>query len=595
MVRLRKLAGLAAAIVVAACGGNAPSPTSTTAGEQKGVYGVSYFVSVSRPVGGTITSADGLIDCGTAGGAKNLCAPVSYAWGATAVLSAKADDGQYFQSWAGECGGAVADGGCRLDTVIYGTDKWVVAVFNPPDQLGHSRIPDPAQHAPLYRDFIKSTATPNPGVPQCTRCHGQDYNGLANAPSCTACHAAAGKPNWLGDCSFCHAFPPATGAHAAHFGLTGAAASGIYGDLSVLQDRYPGATPTSAPSTYAFGCGNCHPATDEGKHMDGVTQVSLFEASAPASSLKARNSATAAYDPAVRTCSGVYCHSSGNDGSPIYVTTPTWALPSPTSKLACNGCHANPPRYASGGAGLATANSHLQFSADASSPWGHYAFVMTERRYTQHGRGNAPNFLNWSQIVYSDAAPITCQTCHFDTTDPSSTGPSRFYWLDTTGDYTLLPNAWDYEYVCTSCHSAASATAPLGQGRVLPLRHVNGSRDVQFDARTENPGASWVPSADRPVRPYWFTQGSTTSAWWINTNRTMVGTTAQFDLSPARYDPVQKTCTNVTCHMAQGNTSYTGTDPSTRFEVLRWGAPYYVSTNVPATGRTTCSACHRGM
>jgi predicted CxxxxCH...CXXCH cytochrome family protein len=592
MDRWTSRAVLAVAIAgLAGCGGQSPS-TRQEAGAQKGQYGVSYFVNVSRPVGGTITSgADGKIDCGAVG-THDLCGPAPYAWGDTAVLSARADDGQYFQSWAGDCSGAVETGGCRLDTLTYGADKWVVAVFNPPDQLGHSRIPDPAQHAPLYRAFIKSLATPDPGVAQCTRCHGQDYNGVANAPSCTACHAAAGKPNWLADCSFCHGNAPSTGAHQAHFGLTGTAASSAYGDLSVLQDRYPGATPTSAPSTYAFGCGNCHPATDAGKHMDGVTQVSLFEAGVPAASLKARNAATAAFDPTARTCSGVYCHSSGNDGSPIYVTTPSWLS---TAKLACNGCHANPPRYASGGAGTATANSHLQFSADAASPWGHYAFVMTERRYTQHGRGNAPDFLNWSRTVYSDAAPITCQTCHFGTTDPSSTGPSGFYWLDTTGDYALLPNAWNYTYVCTSCHSAASTTAPLGQGRVLPLRHVNGARDVQFDARTGDPGASWVPSADRPVRPYWFTQGSTTSAWWINTNRTMVGTTAQFDLSPARYDPLQKTCTNVTCHMAQGNMGYTGTDPSTRFELLRWGAPYYVSTNDPATGRTTCSACHRGM
>jgi predicted CxxxxCH...CXXCH cytochrome family protein len=583
---------LAVAIAgLAGCGGQSPS-TKQESGAQKGQYGVSFFVNVSRPVGGTITSGtNGKIDCGAVG-THDLCGPASYAWGDTAVLSAKADGGQYFQSWAGDCSGAVEIGGCRLDTLTYGADKWVVAVFNPPDQLGHSRIPDPAQHAPLFRAFIKSTATPDPGgVPQCTRCHGQDYNGLANAPSCTACHAAAGHPGWKTECSFCHGFPPPGGAHQTHFGLTGAAGTGAYGDLSILQDRYPGATPTTAPASYAFGCGNCHPATDPTRHMDGITQVSLVETGAPASSLKARNSATAAYDPATKTCSGVYCHSSGNEGSPIYVTTPGWLS---TEKLACNGCHANPPRYASGGAGLATANSHLQLD-NKGAPWGHYSFVMTDLRYTQHGRGNAPDFLNWSRIVYSDAAPITCQTCHFGTTDPSNTGPSRFYWLDTTGDYALA-NSWNYAYVCTSCHSASNAAAPVGAGRVLPLRHVNGVRDVEFDSRTGDPGASWVPSLDRPVRPYWYTQGSTTLAGWSTTNRTMAGTTAQFDLSPARYDPIQKTCTNVTCHISQGNTSYTGTGSLTRFEVLRWGSLYYASgTSDPVTGRTTCNGCHRTM
>jgi predicted CxxxxCH...CXXCH cytochrome family protein len=590
MGRRPRVAVLAAAVAVAACGGNVPSPTSATAGQQKGQYGVSYFVTVSRPVGGTITSGtDGKIDCGAVG-THDLCGPASFDWGATAVLSAKADTGQYFQSWAGDCSGAVETGGCRLDTVTYGADKWVVAVFNPPDQLGHSRIPDPAQHAPLYRDFIKSTATPNPGVPQCTRCHGQDYNGLANAPSCNACHAAAGHPGWKTECSFCHGFPPPGGAHQTHFGLTGAAGTGAYGDLSILQDRYPGATPTSAPSTYAFGCGNCHPATDAGKHMDGVTQVSLFEAGSPATSVKARNSATATYDPATKKCSGVYCHSSGNDGSPIYVTTPGWLS---TEKLACNGCHANPPRYASGEPGTATANSHLQLDT-VSSPWGHYSFTMTDNRYTQHGRGIARDFLTGA-TVFSDSSPITCQTCHFGTTDPSSTGPSGFYWLDTTGDY-ALPNSGNYAYVCTSCHSGSINAPPAGAGKVLPLRHVNGSRDVEFDARTGNPNAAWVPGPNTPLRPYWITQGSTTLFGWSTTNRTMVGTTAQFDLSPAQYDPIQKTCTNVTCHLEQGNTSFTGSTPATRFEALRWGSRYYASGTIdPAIGRTTCQTCHRRL
>jgi predicted CxxxxCH...CXXCH cytochrome family protein len=431
----------------------------------------------------------------------------------------------------------------------------------------------------------------------CAGCHSGTVNGDGTINIAGGLHINGQKDGGGGGaCDSCHWFPNSltrapTGAHRTHFGLTATQASTGYGDLETLELKYPTATPTAAPMAYAFGCGNCHPATDPGRHMDGITQVSLAEPGVPASSLKARNSPTATFDPAAKTCSGVYCHSSGNDGTPIYVTTPSWLS---TEKLACNVCHANPPRYDSGGAGLATANSHLQL-ANNGAPWGHYSFVMTERRYTQHGRGNAPNFMNWNQIVYSDAAPITCQTCHFDTTDPSSTGPSGFYWLDTTGNY-ALPNSWNYVYACTSCHSAASPAAPVGQGRVLPLRHVNGSRDVQFDSRTGDPGASWVPSPDRPVRPYWYTQGSTTLGGWERTNRSMVGTTAQFDLSPARYDPVQKTCTNVTCHISQGNTSYTGTDSLTRFEVLRWGSPYYASgTSDPVTGRTTCNGCHRVM
>ena len=46
-----------------------------------------------------------------------------------------------------------------------------------------------------------------------------------------------------------------------------------------------------------------------------------------------------------------------------------------------------------------------------SAPWGHHGFTMTDLRFTQHGRGIAPDFLS-GVTVNSDAAPITCQTCH---------------------------------------------------------------------------------------------------------------------------------------------------------------------------------------
>ena len=115
--------------------------------------------------------------------------------------------------------------------------------------------------------------------------------------------------------------------------------------------------------------------------------------------------------------------------------------------------------------------------------------------------------------------------------------PGGFYYLDTTGDYDL-PNGWGVTYACTTCHDGTKA--PQGAGKVLPLRHVNGSRDVAFDARTGNPGSTAPPgTANDPTRPYWITNGSTTNPGWPQTNVTFVGTTAQWDLSPARYDPGQ--------------------------------------------------------
>jgi predicted CxxxxCH...CXXCH cytochrome family protein len=642
MKQVATLAVLAVTTVVAACGGNKPSPAGTS-GEQKGEYGVSYFVSVSRPVGGTITSFDGRIDCGTAGGTKNKCDPVFFAWGVTATFTATPDAGQFFQSWAGDCSGAIASGvgGCSLDTLTYGADKWVVAVFNPSDQLGHSRIPNPAQHSPLFFDFIKSKATPNPGVPKCTSCHGVNYDGVANAPSCTACHAAAGHGNWLTDCTFCHGnppashkptstncngchpdtvlangtinaatgkhmngavdvstascgtchgFPPATGAHLAHYGVTsvelvGAAGTTGYGDLGTLETRFPSATPTTAPSKYAFGCGHCHP-TDSAKHDNGTVDVDL--APAVAGSLKMRNDPLAAFNSGNKSCSGVYCHSSGQEVPSYASATPAWTA---QGTLACSACHGNPPRYPSGGAGSKTANNHLDFTADGHES-GHFLGLPGPSHVSgfypigsKHGAGQWP--------AGQDASPITCETCHYDTTDPSSRGPSLFYWLDTTGNYQLpggSPNRTDpanslfpyygpvYQQLqCSSCHGKGDLNAPAQQGRVLPLRHVNGNREVVFDPRSSippSPAIAWLPpGTSRPALPVWISDvlGLTgPPPAGISNN----GNTWSLSLGSASYDPTSKTCSSVGCHMAMNP--------------MPWG-------RINDAAVVSCQNCHPGM
>ena len=204
--------------------------------------------------------------------------------------------------------------------------------------------------------------------------------------------------------------------------------------------------------------------------MDGVVDVTLAPAGAAAGSLKARNAPGAAYDAAGGSCGGVYCHSSGQ-AAPAYVASPAWTAPAGT--LGCGGCHANPPAYPSGGAGAPDANGHLQLQADGFE-WGHFAGLPGPWHRTKHG-GYWPG---------NDAAPITCQTCHFDTVDPAAAGPSGFYWLDTTGTYQLAGGLLGFD--CRECHGTTSGP-PAGSGRALPLRHVNGRREVVFDPRTSLP------------------------------------------------------------------------------------------------------------
>jgi len=785
---LPRLSLLLAAAFVAACGGAAPAPAQTTTGEQKGMFGVYYYVNVSRPVGGTIRSTDGKINCGTIGGPNGTCGQAKYLWTETATLTAVPDEGKLFQSWAADCSGSVVDG-CVLNTTPYGADKWVVAVFNLPGSLGHGSMASPSLHAPKFFDFLANVAS----APRCNTCHGTTYSGQGIAPSCNACHAAAGWANWQQNCSFCHGrkdattkasdtfaahpewaappddvkgrltgtndltvvgahqshvtdnairkalacsechvvpataihtldrssdlafnalathngtltptwvtskptcgstychgatlaggtlknptwtdataaatacgachgfpppsphvsatscvgchpdtivagtastidvakgkhingttdvvggacdschgFPPANGAHLTHFGLTAAQGTSGYGDLSTLETRFPTATPTTAPATYAYGCGNCHPL-DSARHMDGTVQVELYNPAAPAGSLKALNplgpgpggasytSGPNQFTGGVKaysdgTCSNVYCHSSGQEttltSSPEYIVTPAWTS---TAKLACDGCHKNPPRYPSGGRATATANTHLNLDLDGWE-YGHFLGLPGPDHSSKHGgaAGWGPGY---------DSAPITCQTCHFETTDPANTGTSRFYWLDTTGSYRLPGGdpwrtdpyyaAWWASLDCATCHTTtvpsqvSSTVGLIKTGRVLPLRHVNGSRDVVFDKRTSLPANSLLPAyPNTPTLPYWTSPVGATGNWASDT--ILEGTTRSFTLGTATYNASNKSCSNVACHLAQGSDWYKPYVP------LIWG-----DTAGGGWGSEPCNRCHQ--
>jgi predicted CxxxxCH...CXXCH cytochrome family protein len=428
-------------------------------------------------------------------------------------------------------------------------------------------------------------AVAQPPSQLCSVCHGYPpANHSPGSTACNGCHPltvlADGSIDLAGGhhvdgtldvagggggtgCGGCHGFPPGDAAHLAHFGLPDAAATGSYGDLTILQDRYPTATPADAPAAYAFGCGLCHPL-DPAKHRDGTVEVEVYDASAPAASLKGRAASTAAYDPATKTCSGVYCHSTGQQ-DPVFATSPGW---SSGAVVGCDGCHGNPPAYPSGGAGASTANSHLNL-ADDGYEFGHFLGMPGAWHTSKHGG-------NWSAT--EDAAPITCQSCHYDTTDPANTGPSGFYYLDTTGSYALpggdpgrISWGWQASIQCGYCHDAGGAAT--GTGKVLPLRHVNGTRDVVFDPRAALPSIPWLPAApNTPAGPYWITNPGLQGYW--PSFVTWTGTTLSFDLGVSGYDPATKTCTNVACHVAE--------------QQPVWGTPYRYYTEQSAT----CYTCH---
>jgi len=104
---------------------------------------------------------------------------------------------------------------------------------------------------------------------------------------------------------------------------------------------------------------------------------------------------------------------------------------------------------------------------------------------------------------------------------------------------------------------------------VLALRHVNGQRDVAFDARPDLPDLPWLPaSPNRPTRPYWVAPGNITLP--ATPDVTLDGTTLSLRLSGATWAPATKTCSSVACHLFQAS--------------VTWGAPHL--------GYDACASCH---
>jgi predicted CxxxxCH...CXXCH cytochrome family protein len=151
----------------------------------------------------------------------------------------------------------------------------------------------------------------------CQSCHGDDFRGKANAPSCLNCHTDGPTA-----CTTCHGQPPTTGAHDKHVSGRGLA------------------------------CAECHhvPATwDEPGHIldangnvDPPPAEVTFGALANRDLMPPRRTAAATYDPATKQCSNVYCHGAILEpDSAATNTQPMWNGGAPAA--ACGTCHGKPP------------------------------------------------------------------------------------------------------------------------------------------------------------------------------------------------------------------------------------------------------------
>lgn len=281
--------------------------------------------------------------------------------------------------------------------------------------------------------------------------------GAYGVTPCSDCHQWDACNGQIMDCGTCHAVPPDTGAHLAHF--SGTVQQAEYGDTRITEEF------SALSSTNIIGCGNCHPL-DRNSHGNEVSgEVELYNPAAPAGSIKALNT-TASYDPVTKTCSNVYCHSANQwttDG-PVATPWPPLAiwdpavdpLPRPlpdnivTTRvykdiawdsgvtLGCDGCHDNPPQTSyvdnAGGSG----DSHYW-----NDDWGYENLHVWNMGYD----------------------PLSCRTCHYATVqDPSPWQVDPATSLRVYNDVAIFNKA----------------------------RHVNGTADVVFD--TVN-GFSYVTSS----------------------------------------------------------------------------------------------------
>jgi predicted CxxxxCH...CXXCH cytochrome family protein len=164
--------------------------------------------------------------------------------------------------------------------------------------------------------------------------------------------------------------------------------------------------------------------------MNGTVNVELYDATAPAGSLKEKNPPTAAYDSGTKTCSNVYCHSgytvtSDGVGSPL--TYP--ANPAPAGSTR-NGPIGSPP-------------NQFYYIMDSSCS------NLTYAPYTVNYSRTYKTTPAWGQTF---ATPRTCTECHGfppTTYDPAlSTAPAAsagagdsHQWIDNYGYRNL--HAWN--------------------------------------------------------------------------------------------------------------------------------------------------------
>jgi predicted CxxxxCH...CXXCH cytochrome family protein len=287
-------------------------------------------------------------------------------------------------------------------------------------------------------------------------------------------------------CSGCHPAPPQDKSHILHSGVKELAPS--YGNTGITRDYSFGA------SAYGFNCGNCHPLGSE-KHQNGVVDVELYTKGAYG--LKKLNSPDAHYDGKKKTCSGVYCHSTGGKIDISYRESPAWKSNSAGNR--CQSCHGSPPSY----------------KGTDRRPNGHFNI--------ERGSGHLLG-IHWDSVGghtkesfrHKTATQMGCSTCHYLT-------------VRTDSDTTFEDRAGEL-FTCARCHDKRD-------GQIFNFAvHVDGEVEIAFAPVTVRSKAQMV------IQPKgWKRMGKPGEAESCDE--------AEVPLDRIVYDSHEKSCSNVFCHL----------------------------------------------
>jgi predicted CxxxxCH...CXXCH cytochrome family protein len=391
----------------------------------------------------------------------------------------------------------------------------------------------------------------------------------------TTCHGAGPSAQWgsgplPSDCSGCHGNKQ-----------TGATAT----TLSGLHDLHLNPTNNPGLGANSLNCVDCHSLTvsdnltisaaGAAKHMNGVADY----AGAMAGS----------YSAATKTCSSVYCHSSGlADGVNIY-TNPAAAWSNGAATLGCNGCHgtgnaSGSPDYTNGGSGAATANSHpahIKPGINCSSC--HSTTVDASGANLLPGSNTHINKVKdvaSAQMTGYNPATKTCSnvSCHSSGSNQAVWGAAggcgichalsslsaghKFHvytsaiytptaYTNLTGNRTIATRK-DYNFSCANCHPMVKGTT-----------HANGTPDVELAPVAGN---GTLRALNGAAAAYNATTKVCSSVYCHSNGGSGTQVALTFYDSPA-WD---KTYTGDKCAMCHGNTPNSGG---------KVGSPAHYSTN----------------